>query len=171
MKPEIDWTSLARQTLPSGQHPKTWPAWGCPRADGREVDLETMHQFYLYRGDLLGSMRHPRERLTQVEEEAARLHPWYKASPVIIPPVLLEYSLPNMVLPSIPPEGFLGPVSLPRVAVIAELRSHRQARDPTCCFSSLLVIWFQETFGDASAETMSKIASLDWDALAFDWTP
>jgi hypothetical protein len=33
------------------------------------------------------------------------------------------------------------------------------------------VIWFQEAFGDASAEVMAQIASLDWDALAFDWMP
>ena len=171
MNPEIEWTSLARLTLPAGQHPKTWPNWGLPRADGREVDLETLHQFYIYRSDLLGAMRQPSQRLKQIEEEAARLHPWYKVAPVIIPPVLLEYSLPNMVLPSNPPEGFLGAVSLPRVAVIAVLRSHREARDSTCCFSSLLVIWFQESFGNASAETMAQIASLDWDALAFDWMP
>lgn len=171
MNPKIDWTSLARQTLPPGQHPKNWPAWGCPRADGREVDLETMHQFYIYRGDLLGAMCHPSERLTQVEEEAARLHPWYKGAPMIIPPVLLEYSLPNMVLPSKLPKGFLGLVTLPRVAVIAELRSHREVRDSACCFSSLLVICFQEAFGDASADTMAQIASVDWDTMAFDWTP
>ncbi len=171
MNPEIDWNSLAREVLPPGQHPKTWPAWGLPRADGREVDLESMHKFYIYRGDLLGAMRHPIQRLKQIEEEAARLHPWYKAAPVIIPPVLLEYLLPNMVLPSNSPEGFPGAVTLPRVAVIAELRSHREARDSTCCFSSLLVIWFQESFGDASDETMAQIASLDWNALAFDWMP
>ena len=130
-----------------------------------------MRQFYLYRGDLLGAMNHPNERLQEVVEEAKRMCPWYKADPVVLPPVLLEYSTPAMVLPSNPPKDYLGPVTLPRVAVIAELRSHREARDPDCCFSTLLVIWFQEAFGDASAEVMAQIASLDWDALAFDWMP
>lgn len=60
MNLRFEWKSLARQTLlPVGQHPMTWPKWGLPRADGRVVDLESMHQNYLYAGDLLGGMTHP----------------------------------------------------------------------------------------------------------------
>ena len=88
-----------------------------------------------------------------------------------LPPTLLEYSVPGKARRFVPPENDIGPVTLPRVASIALLRSDQQARDPSCCFSSLVVIWFQEEFGDAPSAIKAQIASLDWNALAFDWMP
>ena len=130
-----------------------------------------MHQSYLYAGDLLGGMSHPEERFEQVVERAGELHPWIMMPAVIIPPVLLEYSLPNRPMRIVDPDSHPGPVTLPRVVVIADLRSHRPARDDKECFSSLVVIWFRELFGDVPAEIQKQIAELDWDRLAFDWTP
>lgn len=168
----IDWQHSDRRPLPAGEHPKTWPVWGIPRADGREVELESIHQRYIYAGDLLGAMRPPQHHVDRVVEMASSLHPWCNADPVVIPPVLLEYSLPRMPIQlSAPSEESLGAVTLPRVATIALLTSHREALDSTCCFSSLMVIWFQEAFGDAPESILRQIAALDWNALAFDWTP
>jgi hypothetical protein len=172
MELNFDWKTLERKPmLPAGLHPKTWPKWGMPRADGREVDLESMHQGYLYAGDLLGRMSHPEDRLERVIKKASSLNPWITAPVVIIPPVLLEYSMPGRPAPVYDPEKHLGLVTLPRVFVIAELRSHRPARDKNECFSSLIVVWFQENFGDVAPEIQQKIAELDWNKLAWDWAP
>lgn len=89
---------------------------------------------------------------------------------MIIPPVLLEYSLPNQPMRVDDSDSHPGPVTLPRVVVIADLRSHRPARDDKACFSSLVVIWFQEQLGDVPAGIQQQIAKLDWHRLAFDWT-
>lgn len=171
MSIEFDWAALDKQPLPLGQHPKTWPSWGLPRTDGRDVDMESMHQFYIYGGDLLGAMYHPRKKLSSITAKALELYQWVKADPVIIPPVLMEYSHPNQPQRLPTSASDIGTVTLPRVAVIAALRSGRVARDSSCCFSSLVVIWFQESFGDASSATLEQVAAIDWDALAFDWMP
>ena len=171
MSIDFKWENLDRAKLPAGQHPKTWPAWGLPRADGREVAMESMFQFYIYEGDLLGAMQHPSDRLGRVVKRAKEMHPWIKAEPVVVPPVLLQYEAPVIARLPISPEVGIGPVTLPRIAVVALLRSHREARDRACCFSSLIVIWFQETFGDASPDVLSQIARIDWEAKAFDWMP
>lgn len=168
---EPDWTGLERRALPAGQHPMQWPGWGIARADAREIDLESLNQAYLYAGNLLGGMVHPRIDLRDVVGRARRLHPWFDSDPVVLPPLLLEYSLPPTARPPGQPPSSLGPVTLPRVASIALLRSQRVARDPRHCFSSLVVIWFQDAFGDAPEAVQAQIAALDWDALAFDWTP
>ena len=172
MELNFDWRKLERKPLlPAGLHPKTWPHWGVPRADGREVDMESMHQGYLYAGHLLGGMFHPEGSLEQVMKKAKLLYPWVAAPAVIIPPVLLEYSMPDRPTPVYDPEKQLGPVTLPRVYVIANLRSHQPARDKNECFSSLIVVWFQENFGDVAPEIQQKIAELDWNNLAYDWAP
>ena len=172
MELKFDWRKLERKPLlPAGLHPKTWPHWGGPRADGREVDMESMHQGYLYAGHLLGGMFHPEGSLEQVMKKTKLLYPWVAAPAVIIPPVLFEYSMPDRPTPVYDPEKQLGPVTLPRVYVIANLRSHQPARDKNECFSSLIVVWFQEKFGDVAPEIQQKIAELDWNNLAYDWAP
>jgi hypothetical protein len=172
MNASFDWNSLPRRPLlPAGQYPKTWPKWGVPRADGRKVELESLHQSYIYAGDLLGAMLHPEKHIAWIRKKAAALYPSIKAPAVVIPPVLFEYAVEIRPRRLVAPEQDIGPVTLPRVAVIAELNSHTPARDHAECFSSLVVIWFQEKFGDAPAEIQQQVAELDWDALAFDWTP
>ena len=168
---DLDWQHLARRPLPDGEHPKTWPAWGVPRTDGREVVLESLHQYYLYAGDLLGGMQHPREALARAIETARRQHEWVKAAPIVLPPTLLEYNVPGKARRLVSPENDIGPVTLPRVATIGLLQSHSEARDLSCCFSSLVVVWFQDAFGDTPPEIQQQIAALDWNALAFDWMP
>jgi hypothetical protein len=172
MNASFDWNRLPRRPLlPAGQYPKTWPKWGVPRADGRKVELESLHQSYIYAGDLLGAMLHPEKHIAWIRKKAAALYPSIKAPAVVIPPVLFEYSVEVRPRRLVAPEQDIGPVTLPRVAVIAELSSHTPARDHAECFSSLVVIWFQEKFGDAPAEIQQQVAELDWNELAFDWTP
>jgi hypothetical protein len=172
MNASFDWNALPRRPLvPAGQYPKTWPNWGQPRPDGRLVVLESLHQSYIYAGDLLGAMLHPEKHLAWIRKKAQALYPSIKAPAAIIPPVLLEYTVAKQPMRLVAPEQDLGPVTLPRVAVVAELNSHTPARDRAECFSSLVVIWFQERFGDTPPEIQRQVAELDWDALAFDWTP
>lgn len=167
---DIDWANLERRPLPTGEQPKTWPVWAIARADGREIDLESLHQDYIYSGDLLGAMHHPREIVERYAGRAKEYFPWCEAEPVVLP-MLLEYALPMMPIRLVPPEEDVGPVTLPRIVSIALLRSHKRVRDPSCCFSSLVVIWFQNAFGDTPEDVKRAIAALDWNALAFDWTP
>lgn len=70
-----------------------------------------------------------------------------------------------------PPEWNLGPVTLPRIAVIAELESASPARDAAECFSSLIAIWFQDRFGDPPNDVLRQLSAIEWNALAFDWSP
>jgi hypothetical protein len=172
MNATFDWNTLTRRPLqPAGQFPKTWPGWGLPRADGRVVVLESLHQSYIYAGELLGAMLHPEKHLAWIRKKAEALYPSVKAPAAIIPPVLFEYAVEVQPLRLVAPGEDIGPVTLPRVAVIAELNSSAPARDHAECFSSLVVIWFQERFGDATPEIQRQVAALDWNALAFDWTP
>lgn len=168
---EPDWKSLPRHKLPTGAHPKTWPPFSVARVDDREVFIESLRQYYIYAGDLLGGMHHPRDKVAQIVATARQQVPWCKSEPIVLPPPLLEYSLPRMPTRLLPRKEDIGPVTLPRVASIALLRSHREARDPSCCISSLIVIWFQERFGDPDESALCQIAALDWNALAFDWMP
>lgn len=71
----------------------------------------------------------------------------------------------------VPPETDVGAVTLPRIASIALLRSYKEARDPSCCFSSLVVVWFQDAFGNPDDIILHQIAELEWNVLAFDWMP
>jgi hypothetical protein len=172
MNATFDWKALPRRPLvPRGQYPKTWPNWAQPRADGRVVLLESLHQSYIYAGDLLGGMLHPEKHLAWIRKKAEALYPSVKAPAAVIPPVLLEYAVAKQPVRLVAPEQDLGPVTLPRVAVVAELNSHTPARDRNECYSSLVVIWFQERFGDTPPEIQRQVAELDWTALAFDWTP
>lgn len=171
MTHEIDWKNLERRSIAFGEHPKTCPDWGILREDGRGLVLNTLHQHYLYSGHLLGAMHHPRKQLDAVLDKARKLHAWCERAPVVLPPVLLEYALPNMPIRFAASEDDLGPVTLPRVASIALVESDDYARDRSCCFSSLIVVWFQDRFGDTPDDVKRQIAVLDWNALAFDWMP
>lgn len=139
-----------------------------PCADGRQLCLEQLHQSYIYAGDLLGLVRHPQEYVTRVAEQARRQHRWVTAEPVVLPPRLLEFTRRAPQGSDLPPAHG---VSLPRVAVIGLFTSDKPARDAAEIYSSLVVIWFQDRYGDAEPETLAQIASLDWAAHAFDWSP
>lgn len=60
---------------------------------------------------------------------------------------------------------------LPRVASIANFLVVGGARDRSESFSSMVVIWFQEGFGNPNQDILRQIAAIDWDALAHDWSP
>ena len=121
MNATFDWKALPRRPLlPAGQFPKTWPKWGQPRADGRVVVLQSLHQSYIYAGDLLGAMLHPEKHLDWIRKKAEALYPSVKAPAVILPPVLFEYAVVKQPLRLVAPEQDLGPVTLPRVAVVAD---------------------------------------------------
>lgn len=169
---DFDWEQLPRRPMtPFKTHPKVPPAWGLPRSDGRKVRLQSLHQAYIYANDLLAMTQHPASVLEPIVARARKLHPAAGAEPVVLPPVLLEFEYPWFPGREIQDPPFWLSVTLPRVASIAEFFSSPQARDPQECFSSLVVIWFQEGFGNPDEEILKQIAALDWNALAYDWTP
>ena len=164
----FDWDSLPHEPLPAGQDPRTQPPFGPPCAKGHRLMLEALEQSYLYAGDLLGYLHHPATYVSRVRARARVRHAWVEAEPVVLPPRLFEFSYAT------PPDGSPMPargVTLPRVATIALLTRDRPARSADEVYSSLVVIWFQDRFGDPPAETLAAIEGLDWDGLAFDWTP
>ncbi len=168
----FDWKGLSRRPLePLGSYPKECPGGEIQLADGRDISIRQLHQHYIYAGHMLGAMSPPEEEVLRVIDLAQQRYPWMKQAIAVFPPELLVYSPPRMPLMLAQPEQDLGPVTLPRVAVIAELQSFSPARDATECYSSLIAIWFQDRFGDPPNEVLSQISSLDWNALAFDWTP
>lgn len=167
----FNWETLPRRPLePIGGYPKDYAGGDIHLADGRKISILTLHQDYIYSGHMLGAMYPPEEEAYKVIARAQKLFPALKDAIVVLPPELLVYSPPRMPLMVAPPGWDVGPVTLPRVAVIAELRSLSPARNPTECFSSLIAIWFQERFGDPTEEIIRQISLIDWNTPAIDWT-
>lgn len=166
----FDWATLPRKPLiPEGEHPKDFPGLRLRMADGREISMQRMDQSYIYGGHLLGAMHHPEKTVLETIERTETLFPWVEAPPAVLPPLLLKFDCPRTPIMRLPEQADLGNVTLPRVAVIAEFQSYETKNSHGESFSSLLVIWFQDRFGDPSAEVLGQIVSLDWDALAWNW--
>ena len=165
----FDWRVLPRtQLTPESDHPKNSPHPKLQLADGRMISLVSMNQSFIYAGDLLGAITHPESRVLDTLRRAQRLHPNVSEAFVVLPPTLLTYSHPSAPMLA-PPERNLGPVTLPRIAVIAMFDSGPLAKVDSECSSSLVVIWFQDKFGDPAQEIIEQIAQLDWNELAWDW--
>ena len=168
----FDWATLPRRPLePIGSYPKDFAGGDIQLADGRKISIRRLQQYFIYSGHMLGAMSAPEEEAYNVIKRAQSLHPALKEAMIMLPPELFIYAPPRMPLMVAPLGWDLGPVTLPRVAVIAELQSFSPARDNTECFSSLVAIWFQDQFGDTPSTVLAQLSGLDWNELALDWTP
>ena len=168
----FDWATLpCRPMEPNGSYPKEFTGGDIQLTGGRKISIQRMQQYFIYSGHMLGAMRSPAREAHNVVERAQRLHPSLKDAMIVLPPELLIYAPQKMPLMLAPPEENIGPVTLPRVAVIAELQSFSPARDDMECFSSLIAIWFQDRFGETPSTVLAQLSELAWDELALDWTP
>ena len=58
--------------------------------------------------------------------------------------------------------------TLPRIECIGVFNSGEPARGENYCFSSLIVVWFQNQFG-IDQSILEKIRLIDWDKYATNW--
>jgi hypothetical protein len=167
---EIRWPELPRRKLEG--HPMVFDGFHVELADGRTFELVRMNQSYIYAYALMPMLCHPDVIVKTAIEQVRHLAPRVPTSPVVLPPNLLSSDHP---MPSRHDEPDLGSgddcLTLPRVQVIAEFLSSKASVGSSESFSSLVVIWFQDNFGDIPAEIQKQLTEIEWDLRAHDWTP
>lgn len=125
-------------------------------AAGRRIELAQLDQELTYEGLLEGvpdaeSNRRRIECLLRSDRAGSKLTPY------LIAPI------ENPVAPDDPR------TMLPEVTCIGRFRSLKPARDRTCDYSSLRIIWFQDEFAPPiDARVLEHIVALPWDERAHD---
>ncbi len=60
---------------------------------------------------------------------------------------------------------------MPPVISHAVFRSSMPATDSGECYSSAAIVWCQDDFGLPDERTLAILRTVDWPAIAVDWTP
>jgi hypothetical protein len=169
------WADLPRKQLAG--HPSQFSGFTLELNGGRIISLISMEQYLIdYPVALTPSISHPERHVLAAIQKAKRVAMWIEAAPIVLPPTLLEidYSRDKQ-LSHHEVEPNLGPgenaLVLPRVGVISEFLSLAAARDKAEVYSSLLVVWFQDSFGEIPATIQGQLIEIDWKHAAYDWTP
>lgn len=154
----------------SSSHPLTHERWTRCLSDGRVIELRHLLQFGTYDGMLCGLPGQYSDEVAQCGEAALR-HAHEHLPPAQGSPVLLT------------PQRFCGQVTrrdrphepwhrVGFVTTIAEFQSATVARDERECYSSLVAVWFQDAYGlPTEPWVLAQIDALEWNRLAWDWTP
>ena len=143
--------------------------WCVTLADGRVIALEQLHQYRVYAGVLAGAPRDVEHDLSSALARAKKLFPYYKVPAVMLVPQVSSGSFPEREDEKFP---MLPWMVLPKIACIAEFKSGEPARDKGECFSSLVVVWYQERLGlPDDGRTLAQLQNIDWKNRAWDWTP
>ena len=167
---EVRWKELPRKKLLG--HPMEFAGLTVRLADGREIRLSQMSQKFIYANHLHPALNHPARIVADAIKEAKGALSRGDEQPLVLPPTLFESNHPMHVSESDPDLGDNGKaLSLPRVQVIAEFISYSPAFESSESFSSLVVIWFQDNFGEIPSSIRAQLAAIEWKHLAFDWTP
>jgi hypothetical protein len=136
--------------------------WDIKLNSGREVYVAEWRQYGIYAGVLCGVPRGIAYFLWEARKEARK---YADEGPI----AFLEPSLRR-----------IGPLRndddwaelLPPVCTIARLHGGEARRDDEGCFSSIVVVWFQERFGlPYDEDVLDQLRALDWENRATDWEP
>jgi len=154
----------------SNGHPLTHPRWTRTLAGGRVISLAKLIQYGTYDGMLCGLPGEfedeVKDRGTEALQDARERLPSHYGAPTLLTPQRFT--------------GFVERAGGLRqqwhrvgfVTSIAVFESSQVARDPGECYSSLVAVWFQDTFGVPTEPwVLAQIDAMDWTRLAWDWTP
>ncbi len=131
--------------------------------DNIEVSIRELHQWGTYNGLLEGlptdaSNKRTIETVIKRAQEMSFLNNYYLIEPEQTPIKINR------------PYRFGTPMSLPSTVCIAELWHHQPARNEDMHASSLLVIWFQETYCfPIEDDILEKFKTIDWGKHAYDF--
>jgi hypothetical protein len=137
--------------------------------DGRLIELRELHQYYAYHGTLCGVPPTPENELVEALKTAQRVFPQFGMRPVMLQPVFHGGTFKRR--PGEKPHPY-PLVWLPQICTIAQFVSGALAHAGSHYCSSLVVIWFQETYGLVDdVRTLAQLRELDWETQAIDWSP
>lgn len=173
------WSELPRKQW-SG-YPWNFEGFKIELADGRTISLEWMRQFKTdyYSPLSLGvpSYSHPEDYVSSAIQHARKLADWIETPPIVLAPTLYELTSISRdeIISRYKTASDLGlgdrALVLPRVYVISQFDSCSSAEDTEECMSSLLIIWYQDNFGEIPADIQSQLAQINWKNSAYGWDP
>jgi hypothetical protein len=139
----------------------TWSGqWDIRLNSGRQVYVAEWRQYGIYQGMLCGFPRNVAWFLRQAKKEAERTT---GDGPI----AFLEPTLRK-----IPVRNDEWADMLPPICTIARLDSGAARGSDEGCFSSLVVVWFQERFGlPYDEDVLDQLRALDWENRAMAWEP
>lgn len=168
LKPFIrfDWLSAPGTAWHADRHPAGRDSWSIKLTSGRGIALGEFHQFNLYAGMLAG-----------IPSDTAR----FAADAINEANLLVRQQLPMLMLQPMFREFDYARIrgeartkhrALPPIASVAVFSSSTLESSPDNIYSSLKVIWFQETFGlPADPHILDQLRAIDWEREAMSWDP
>lgn len=168
LKPFIrfDWESGPGTEWPANRHPAEFAHWSFKLLSGREIRLAEFHQFKLYAGLLAGIPTDTARFASNAIQEAHRLVPG-SLPMLVLQPVFREFNHAKFAI-----ETSTKHRVLPPIASAAVFNSNSIGSSPDNPYSSLKVIWFQDTFGlPDDPQTLNQLTAIDWEREAMGWTP
>ncbi len=153
--------------------------WSVTLQDGREIKLDSLHQFMTYEGVLCGLPTHPyyNERpISAAIEKAKRIYKADEKTPWIVPPQMQRVTVVNRAQDEIerrtghrPPErrevDFLPPV-----CSIGLFSSEMPTPKGNGHGSALIAIWFQDAFGLPDSYITERLRDLPWDSYSLNFS-
>jgi hypothetical protein len=129
---------------------------------GIVASLRELRQSSTYEGLLEGLPTRERnqQHLEQLQAEYCT-HPFHD-KPHLVPPTESPIDIGE-------PYPFGTPARLPAVTCVARFTARQPVRDPRAHYSSLTVIWLQDTFAwPPEPPALEQLQAIDWAALASD---
>lgn len=168
----FDWKSLPHEPVgPYGHRARAaQAAWSLTLATGRKIDLVSIRQIGTLAGVLCGGPRSDPDFNDRLVKSAigyaAQELECEKAEIAVLPPLLLRAI--ERKSPRDPGPEEIAVDHLPPVKTLAMFDSS-PVSDPDAMFSTLPVLWFQNTYGLPEAgHVIEQLRALDWDRLAQD---
>ncbi len=168
LKPVLrfDWDAAASIAWPSDRHPAGRDSWSIKLKSGRAIALDEFHQFNLYAGMLAGIPADTVRFAVDALSESNRLIP-QELPTLMLQPMFREFDSPKYYGE---PRKRLR--ALPPIASVAVFSSSTQGSSPDNIYSSIKVIWFQETFGlPTDLHTLDQLRAINWEREAVSWDP
>lgn len=168
LKPFIrfDWLSAPSAAWPGDRHPAGRDSWSFKLTSGRGIALGEFHQFNLYAGMLAGIPADTARFAVDALSEANRLIPQE------LPTLMLQPMFRAFDSPKYYGEPRKRLRALPPIASVAVFSSSTLESSPDNLYSSIKVIWFQETFGlPAELHILDQLRAIDWEREAVSWDP
>lgn len=168
----FDWKNLPHEPVgPYGYRPRAaQAAWSLTLATGRKIDLVSIRQIGTLAGVLCGGPRSDPDFNARLVKSAigyaAQELQCEAAAIAVLPPLLLRAI--ERKPPRDPGPEEIAVDHLPPVKTLAMFDSS-PVSDPDAMFSTLPVLWFQNTYGLPEAgHVIERLRALDWDRLAQD---